>query len=353
MCRSSNYTPTLVVTYAGPAGDPYWRAHTDVWRQPLLLRHAPPAALAAQNAPRELAPEDYVDVEVHQVMLGGRLYDAAGLNEVANSTCQRQPYWWEGAAGGRSSGAALTTGHGSGDLARDQRSGAASRTRSCGIGTTARLTRGRFSPRRTDGPVRGWKTPADRRLLAAAAGKQARRSPAPEEFEMAQPYIGEIRMFGGNFEPAGWMFCNGQILPINENDSLFRLIGTTYGGDGQSTFALPDLQSRTPIHQGGGFTLAESGGAETVTLTVAQIPPHSHPAVATNSGQVLSPQGAYPATATSSQAGVRAYATPASSTSMSPLSIGAVGGGQPHTNIQPSLAINFIISLFGIFPSQT
>src|SRR5436309_793108 len=98
---------------------------------------------------------------------------------------------------------------------------------------------------------------------------------------MAQPYVGEIRIFAGNFAPAGWMFCQGQLLPISENETLFNLIGTTYGGDGQSTFALPDLQSRVPIHQGNGFTLAETGGVESVTLTVNQIPAHSHPLLGT------------------------------------------------------------------------
>src|SRR2546430_10027020 len=99
---------------------------------------------------------------------------------------------------------------------------------------------------------------------------------------MAQPYVGEIRMFAGYFAPAGWMFCEGQLLPISEYETLFNLIGTTYGGDGQSTFALPDLRGRVPLHQGSGFTLAENGGVETVTLTVAQIPSHSHAFLATN-----------------------------------------------------------------------
>src|SRR5213082_3533800 len=98
---------------------------------------------------------------------------------------------------------------------------------------------------------------------------------------MAQPYVGEIRMFAGNFAPAGWMFCSGQLLPISEYETLFNLIGTTYGGDGQSTFALPDLQGRLPLHFGNGFTLAETGGAEEITLTVSQIPAHSHPLMAT------------------------------------------------------------------------
>src|SRR5437868_14572228 len=108
---------------------------------------------------------------------------------------------------------------------------------------------------------------------------------------MAQPYVGEIRMFAGNFAPAGWMFCEGQLLPISENETLFNLIGTTYGGDGESTFALPDLRGRIPIHQGNGFILAETGGAEEITLTVAQIPSHTHALLgaAVNGGQA-SPQ---------------------------------------------------------------
>src|SRR6202163_4016772 len=109
---------------------------------------------------------------------------------------------------------------------------------------------------------------------------------------MAQPYVGEIRMFAGNFAPAGWSFCEGQLLPISENETLFNLIGTTYGGDGQSTFALPDLRGRLPIHMGGGFTLAETGGAEEITLTVQQIPSHNHTLVNTlNIGQQQSPSG--------------------------------------------------------------
>src|SRR5215213_5094176 len=110
---------------------------------------------------------------------------------------------------------------------------------------------------------------------------------------MAQPYVGEIRMFAGNFAPAGWMFCEGQLLPISENETLFQLIGTTYGGDGQSTFALPDLRGRIPIHQGSGFILAETGGAEEITLTVNQIPAHSHPLLASmDGGNQVSPANA-------------------------------------------------------------
>ena len=116
---------------------------------------------------------------------------------------------------------------------------------------------------------------------------------------MAQPYVGEIRMFGGNFAPAGWMFCEGQLLPISENETLFQLIGTTYGGDGESTFGLPDLRGRVPIHQGNGFILAETGGAEEVTLTVQQIPSHSHPMLgATGNGPQGNPAGNVLATST-------------------------------------------------------
>ncbi|HEX8663397.1 MAG TPA: tail fiber protein [Beijerinckiaceae bacterium] len=171
---------------------------------------------------------------------------------------------------------------------------------------------------------------------------------------MAQPYVGEIRMFAGNFAPAGWMFCDGQLLPISENETLFQLIGTTYGGDGQSTFALPNLQSRVPIHQGNGFILAETGGAEEITLTTQQIPVHTHLALAASTGQVTSCANAVLALATSQQTGMRIYtqATPAA-TPLHPSTISAIGGSQPHTNIQPTLALNFIISLFGLFPSPT
>lgn len=166
---------------------------------------------------------------------------------------------------------------------------------------------------------------------------------------MAQPYVGEIRMFAGNFPPAGWMFCEGQLLPISEYETLFNLIGTTYGGDGQSTFALPDLRGRIPIHFGNGFTLAETGGVETVTLTVSQIPAHSHPALATNNPQT----GQIPSGALVSN-GPSIYVAGASpNATMAPQSITATGGSQPHNNFQPYLCVDFIISLFGIFPSQT
>jgi microcystin-dependent protein len=167
---------------------------------------------------------------------------------------------------------------------------------------------------------------------------------------MAQPYVGEIRMFAGNFAPAGWMFCEGQLLPISEYETLFNLIGTTYGGDGQSTFALPDLRGRIPLHQGNGFILSETGGVETVTLTVSQIPSHMHPllAAATNGDQV-NPAGAVLANSFN----VTPYINDVAGGSMNAAAISSVGGSQPHNNFQPYLCVDFIISLFGIFPSPT
>jgi microcystin-dependent protein len=167
---------------------------------------------------------------------------------------------------------------------------------------------------------------------------------------MAQPYVGEIRMFGGNFAPAGWMFCQGQLLPISENEVLFQLIGTTYGGDGQSTFALPDLRGRLPIHQGNGFILAETGGAEEITLTVSQIPAHNHALLgsATN-GNAVNPSNALLATSTV----IQPYASETPNAAMAATAVTPVGGSQPHTNFQPYLCVDFIISLFGIFPTPT
>jgi len=169
---------------------------------------------------------------------------------------------------------------------------------------------------------------------------------------MAQPYVGEIRMFAGNFAPAGWMFCEGQLLPISEYETLFQLIGTTYGGDGQSTFALPDLRGRIPIHQGNGFILAETGGAEEITLTVNQIPAHTHALLATNN-TATTLAASQQVMAASTGATVSPYGSDAPLTNLAPASIGAVGGSQPHTNFQPYLCVDFIISLFGIFPSPT
>lgn len=167
---------------------------------------------------------------------------------------------------------------------------------------------------------------------------------------MAQPYVGEIRMFGGNFAPAGWMLCSGQLLPISEYETLFQLIGTTYGGDGESTFALPDLRGRLPLHQGSGFTLAQAGGAESVTLTVNQIPAHSHPLLASTS----IPTSSSPADNVTGQSANKLYRAAGGATAlMAPGSLSPTGGSQPHDNLQPYLCVNFIISLFGIFPSPT
>jgi len=167
---------------------------------------------------------------------------------------------------------------------------------------------------------------------------------------MAQPYIGEIRMFAGNFAPAGWMFCAGQLLPISENETLFVLIGTTYGGDGQSTFAVPDLRGRLPIHQGSGFILAETGGAEQVTLTVNQVTAHSHPLLA-SSGIGSLPNGQ--SNVLGKTTNIDLYSGDVTDTPLSANAVTATGGSQPHTNFQPYLCVDFIISLFGLYPSQT
>ncbi len=157
-------------------------------------------------------------------------------------------------------------------------------------------------------------------------------------------------MFAGNFAPAGWMFCEGQLLPISENETLFNLIGTTYGGDGQSTFALPDLRGRIPIHQGNSFILAETGGAEEITLTVQQIPAHSHPFVASlNAGDLPSPANAILGISTTTNV----FFNDPPIVGMAVASVSGDGGSQPHTNFQPYLCVSFIISLFGIFPSPT
>jgi microcystin-dependent protein len=165
---------------------------------------------------------------------------------------------------------------------------------------------------------------------------------------MSQPFVGEIRLFAGNFAPVGWMLCQGQLLPISENETLFQLIGTTYGGDGQETFALPDLQSRVPIHVGSGFVLGETGGVEDVTLTVNQIPTHSHPLLATTAAA----NDGNPANKLlgESRPGSSTYYQDFTSGNMAATAISPVGGSQPHTNFQPYLCLNFIISLFGIFP---
>jgi microcystin-dependent protein len=169
-------------------------------------------------------------------------------------------------------------------------------------------------------------------------------------------YVGEIRMFAGNFAPAGWMFCEGQTLPISENDVLFQLIGTTYGGDGEETFNLPNLASRVPIHMGTGpdgttYQIGEMAGTEQETLSVQQIPSHTHPLTgSTANGTATNPGGNVLAGSASS---VQPYVSDTPSDPMNSQMIGPSGGSQPHENVQPFLCINYIISLFGVFPSQT
>jgi microcystin-dependent protein len=169
-------------------------------------------------------------------------------------------------------------------------------------------------------------------------------------------YVGEIRMFAGNFAPNGWMFCEGQTLPISENDVLFQLIGTTYGGDGEETFNLPNLASRVPIHMGTGpsgitYQIGEMAGTESETLSVQQIPNHTHPLTARQgNGDSTNPAGKVLAAAASS---MQALIVDTPSVPMSPQMVTPAGGSQPHENCQPFVCINYIISLFGIFPSQT
>jgi microcystin-dependent protein len=172
---------------------------------------------------------------------------------------------------------------------------------------------------------------------------------------MGEPFIGEIRMFGGNFPPAGWAFCDGQLMPISQNDTLFNLIGTTYGGDGQETFAMPDLQGRIPLHQGQGpgisqnYQMGEKGGVESVTITTNTTPIHSHAFLASgDAADNPNVGGNIMATAPQLQWLYGANAT----TPFNGQSISTIGGSQPHENMMPFLVVSFIISLFGIFPSQ-
>ena len=173
---------------------------------------------------------------------------------------------------------------------------------------------------------------------------------------MSNPYIGEIRLFAGNFAPLGWAFCQGQLVSIADNDTLFSLIGTTYGGDGQQTFGLPDLRGRVPVHQGSGPGLStrvigELAGTETVTLTTANLPAHSHALVATSAPASTA---AGPAGGVLASASVKVYGSGAPGTPLAAAAIAATsGGGQPHQNMAPFLALNYIISLFGIYPQQS
>jgi microcystin-dependent protein len=170
---------------------------------------------------------------------------------------------------------------------------------------------------------------------------------------MAQPYVGEIRMFGGNFAPVGWAFCNGALQSISQNPTLYQLLGTTYGGDGVNTFALPDLQGRIPIHQGQGaglqnYVLGQKGGVQSVTLTVGQLPLHSHTAMAGAGAAQSSPANASWGSVANNTYGP---GTSANGT-MNAGTMGLSGGSQPHDNMLPFLVLSFIISLYGVYPSQ-
>ena len=171
---------------------------------------------------------------------------------------------------------------------------------------------------------------------------------------MPEPYVGEIRMFGGNFAPAGWMLCEGQTLPISENEVLFQLIGTTYGGDGEETFNLPNLASRVPIHMGTGpngttYQIGEMAGTEQETLTVQQIPIHTHAMLASTDV----PTTSSPNNNLVGQAAAKFFRNGSPSVQLNAQSLSPAGGSQPHENTQPFLCINFIISLFGVFPQQS
>lgn len=164
---------------------------------------------------------------------------------------------------------------------------------------------------------------------------------------MAEPFLSEIRLFSFNFPPKGWALCNGQLLPINQNQALFSLLGTTYGGDGRVNFALPNLRGRVPIHTGNGHTLGESGGSSSVTLTSSQMPQHIHQVQASSSnGNSSNPSGGVLAKA------LNAYREADNLTTLAPQSVTNVGGSQPHENKQPFLTLNFCIALQGIFPSR-
>ncbi|MBS0582317.1 MAG: phage tail protein [Proteobacteria bacterium] len=172
---------------------------------------------------------------------------------------------------------------------------------------------------------------------------------------MSTPFIGEIRMFAGNFAPAGWAYCNGALISISQNDALFALLGTIYGGDGVNTFALPDLQGRTPVHQGqgpglSGYVIGERSGVETVTLISNQYPTHTH-ALGASSGAGTAPGPGNDVLAAS--ASIKAYTDSPPNVGLNAAALPpSNGGSQPHENMQPSLCVSFIISLFGVFPSQ-
>lgn len=167
---------------------------------------------------------------------------------------------------------------------------------------------------------------------------------------MSESYLGEIRMFAGNFAPLGWALCNGQLLSISENEALFALLGTTYGGDGQTTFALPDLQGRIPVHPSTDYARGTKAGTETVTLVLNQLPVHTHTA---NANTTLA-GGDTPANSVWGQSPMYSFSTGSGSTpiSMNGQQLSPVGGSQPHDNMMPTTTISFIISLYGLYPPQ-
>jgi microcystin-dependent protein len=177
---------------------------------------------------------------------------------------------------------------------------------------------------------------------------------------MSTPFLSEIRIMSFNFAPKGWTMCNGQLLPINQNQALFSLLGTTYGGNGQTNFQLPDLRSRIPISMGGGHTLGERAGAESVTINISSLPTHTHFVVASNAAATQGPAGRDPTNGTLAQAAaaplpataVNIFGTGTPNVTFAGNILGNTGGSQPHNNIEPYLALNFCIALQGIFPSQ-
>lgn len=168
---------------------------------------------------------------------------------------------------------------------------------------------------------------------------------------MSTPFLGELKLVSFGFTPKGWAQCNGQLLPINQNQALFALLGTTYGGNGQTTFALPDLRGRSPLHQGAGVNLGDRAGAEAVALTLAELPAHSHTLTATSDlANASVAGGAVPAS--KPRGGINRYAPPGSNTVMGATSIAGKGGGQPHDNMQPYVVLSWVIAMQGIFPSR-
>jgi microcystin-dependent protein len=165
---------------------------------------------------------------------------------------------------------------------------------------------------------------------------------------MSEPFLSEIKIVSFNFPPKGWALCNGQLLPINQNQALFALLGTTYGGNGQTNFALPNIRGRVPIHMGNGHTLGEAAGSTSVTVNIQQLPTHTHPLM----GSATAGDTAAPGNAVLAATPALIYGPPSSLTTLNPINVTSVGGSQPHNNMMPYLTLNFIIALQGIFPSQ-